>query len=156
MKLKRYILTVLGVMLMTLVAGAAEPLSGKEDARLKTLAWDLHPAVYLVESEMKVYGDNPVVLYVDAASIKMLAEAQEAFKEVELITLKLQSAKDESVKINVSQLKAFANLKYILVQYEYDACGNGIDTCLDKKADAAVALPTDSNVEVLYQLSIPQ
>lgn len=154
MKLKRYILTVLGVMLMTLVAGAAEPLNDKEDARLKTLAWDLHPAVYLVESEMKVYGDNPVVLYVDAASIKMLAGAQEAFEDVELITLKLHSAKDESAKINVSQLKAFANLKYILVQYEYDACGGG-DACLDKKADAVVTLPTDSNVEVLYQLSIP-
>lgn len=155
MKLKRYILTVLSVMLMTLVAGAAEPLSGKEDARLKTLAWDLHPAVYLVESEMKVYGDNPVVLFMDAASIKMLAGAQEEFEEVELITLKLRSAKDESAKVNVSQLKAFTNLKYILVQYEYDACGDG-DVCLDKKADAAITLPADSDVEVLYQLSIPQ
>ena len=155
MKLKRYILYIVGMLLLFPVAKAAEPLTENEDARLQTLVRDLHPAVYLVESEMKVYGDNPVVLYVDVASIKMLAGAEEVFEEVELITLKLRSAKDESAKVNVSQLKSFTNLKYILVQYEYDACGGG-DACLDKKADAAITLPTDSDVEVLYQLSIPQ
>lgn len=156
MKLKRYILYIVGMLLLFPVAKAAEPLTENEDARLQTLVRDLHPAVYLDNLELKVYGDNPVVLYVDAASIKMLVEAQETFEDVELITLKLRSAKEESAKINVSQLKAFTNLKYVLVQYEYDACSGGSDTCLDKKADAAVALPTDSNVEVLYQLSIPQ
>ena len=155
MKLKRYILYIVGMLLLFPVAKAAEPLTENEDARLQTLVWDLHPAVYLVESELKVYGDNPVVLYVDAASIKMLAGAEEVFEEVELITLKLRSAKDESAKVNVSQLKAFTNLKYILVQYEYDACGGG-DACLDKKADTAITLPAESDVEVLYQLSIPQ
>lgn len=155
MKLKRYILYIVGMLLLFPVAKAAEPLTSKEDARLQTLVQDLHPAVYLVDKEMRVYGDSPVVLFVDAESIKMLAGAEEVFEEVKLITLKLQSAKGESAKINVSQLKAFTNLKYILVQYEYDACGGG-DTCLDKKADAAITLPADSDVEVLYQLSIPQ
>ena len=155
MKLKRYILYIVGMLLLFPVAKAAEPLTENEDARLQTLVWDLHPAVYLVDKEMKVYGDNPVVLFVDAESVKMLAEEEEAFEEVELITLKLRSAKDESAKVNVSQLKAFTNLKYILVQYEYEACGGG-DACLDKKADTAATLPTDSNLEVFYQLSIPQ
>lgn len=143
------------ILIFSSVLRAAEPLQNSENHRLQSLVSNHHPAVYLMESEMKVYGDNPVVLYADAASVSLLAGRQEAFETVELITLKLTAAKDESAKINVSQLGAFANLKYILVQYEYDACGGG-DACLDKKADAAVTLPADSEIEVLYKLSIPQ
>lgn len=156
MRLKKYFLIALGVMLCFPFAKAAEPFTRDiEDARLQTLTSDLHPAVYLVESAMKVYSDNPVVLFVDAESVQMLTQEQEVFEEIELISFKVTSEKDESAKIDVSQLNGFSNLKYFLLTYEYEACGGG-DACLDKKADATITLPADSDVEVYYLLSIPE
>ena len=126
MKLKRFILYIVGMLLVFPFAKAAEPFTRDiEDARFQTLTSDLHPAVYLVKSAMKVYGDNPVVLFVDAESVQMLTQEQEVFEEIELISFKVTSEKDESAKIDISQLNGFTNLKYILLTYEYEACCGG-------------------------------
>lgn len=156
MRLKKYFLIALGVMLFYPLVRGADPFTRDiEDTRLQTLVADIHPAVYLIDKEMKIYGDNPVTLFVDAASVQMLTQEQEVFEEIELISFNVTSEKDELAKIDVSQFKGFANLKYILLTYEYEACCGG-DACLDKKADAAITLPNDSDVEVYYLLSIPK
>ena len=155
MKLNKYILYVVGMLLLFPVMNAAEPLINSKDTHLQTLVTDSKPAIYLMDSSMRVHGTHPVVLNVDAASVKMLSEVEEAFGSVELIRFKLKSAKDETAKIDLTQLNAFTNLKYLLVLYEYEACGDG-DACLADKVNATITMPENSDVEVYYLLSVPK
>lgn len=156
MKLKRYILTVLGVMLMTLVAGAAEPLKEGADSRLDKLFFKANPTITLNDGIAEPSSDaQPLVVRVEVGSEKLLSSQQQAFDTAELIILNLNSAKDESVRITSAMLSQYTSLKYVVVIYGYDAC-NGGDDCLSNKTNSIIKLPNGSEAKVYHQLSIPK
>lgn len=131
--------------------------AANENSELVSLATELHSSIYLDDGVFRQYGDEAAaVLYTDAASISMLYEENGAFSKVELIRINIKSAADETAKINLGALIAFENLKYVLFVYQYDACGDNGDSCLKAKTEANAAAAAESDVQVLYLLSIPQ
>lgn len=136
---------------------SAEPLKKINDERLRILATELNPAIYLTDGRKTVYGQGaPVVVHADVVSLVSLYGQQNEFNTVELIEIRMKSPVDEQVKLDVSRLAAFTALKYILFTYEYDACGDGNDSCLDGKTSSIVTGSEGSSVTVLYLLSIPE
>ncbi len=153
----------LSIMLICLVANvfAKEAVSyndyvaNAESSELVSLATELHPSIYLNDGVYKEFGNGAAkVLNTDVASIPMLYEENGAFSEVELIRINIRSAADEAAKINLEQLTAFENLKYVLFVYQYDVCGDNGDSCLKAKTDEKAAT-AESDIQVLYLLSIP-
>ena len=128
------------------------------DSRLISLAIEIHPAIYLKgNTDMKSFGNgDATVVNTDAASIPMLYATNPAFGKVELIKITINSATDEAVILDLFKTASFTSLKYVLCIYQYDSCGGNKDTCLPTKTDKLCKAPAESNVKVLYQLSIPE
>ena len=128
------------------------------DSRLISLATEIHPAIYLKgNTDMKSFGNvDATVVDTDAASIPMLYATNPAFGKVELIKISINSAVDEAVILDLLKAASFTSLKYVLCIYQYDSCGGNKDTCLPTKTDKLCKAPAESNVKVLYQLSIPE
>ena len=128
------------------------------DSRLISLATEIHPAIYLKgNTDMKSFGNgDATVVNTDAASIPMLYATNPAFGKVELIKITINSATDEAVILDLLKAASFTSLKYVLCVFEYDSCGGNKDTCLPTKTDKLCKAPAESNVKVLYQLSIPE
>lgn len=128
------------------------------DSRLISLATEIHPAIYLKgNTDMKSFGNgDATVVNTDAASIPMLYATNPAFGKVELIKITINSATDEAVILDLFKTASFTSLKYVLCIYQYDSCGGNKDTCLPTKTDKLCKAPAESNVKVLYQLSIPE
>ena len=128
------------------------------DSRLISLASEIHPAIYLKgNTDMKSFGNgDATVVNTDAASIPMLYATNPAFGKVELIKITINSATDEAVILDLFKTASFTSLKYVLCIYQYDSCGGNKDTCLPTKTDKLCKAPAESNVKVLYQLSIPE
>ena len=129
-----------------------------DDTRLISLAIEIHPAIYLKgNTDMKSFGNgDATVVNTDAASIPMLYATNPAFGKVELIKITINSATDEAVILDLFKTASFTSLKYVLCIYQYDSCGGNKDTCLPTKTDKLCKAPAESNVKVLYQLSIPE
>ena len=129
-----------------------------DDTRLISLATEIHPAIYLKgNTDMKSFGNgDATVVNTDAASIPMLYATNPAFGKVELIKITINSATDEAVILDLFKTASFTSLKYVLCVFEYDSCGGNKDTCLPTKTDKLCKAPAESNVKVLYQLSIPE
>ena len=129
-----------------------------DDTRLISLATEIHPAIYLKgNTDMKSFGNgDAVVLHTDAASIPMLYAENAAFGKVELIKITINTAADEAAMLDLLKAASFKSLKYVLCIYQYDSCGGNKDTCLPTKTDKLCKAPAESNVKVLYQLSIPE
>ena len=128
------------------------------DSRLISLASEIHPAIYLKgNTDMKSFGNgDATVVNTDAASIPMLYATNPAFGKVELIKITINSATDEAVILDLLKAASFTSLKYVLCVFEYDSGGGNKDTCLPTKTDKLCKAPAESNVKVLYQLSIPE
>lgn len=128
-----------------------------ENSELVSLASDLHPSIYLNDGEMKKYGGGAAVtLFTDVASIPLLYEADEAYSNVELITINIHSAEDDKAKISLAQLSMFTKLKYIVFIYRYDSCGENNETCLKAKTQEKISSGNIDGLQVFYLLSIPR
>ena len=129
-----------------------------DDTRLISLATEIHPAIYLKgNTDMKSFGNgDATVVNTDAASIPMLYATNPAFGKVELIKITINSATDEAVILDLFKTASFTSLKYVLCIYQYASCGGKSETCLPSKTDKLCKAPAESNVKVLYQLSIPE
>ena len=129
-----------------------------DDTRLISLATEIHPAIYLKgNTDMKSFGNgDATVVNTDAASIPMLYATNPAFGKVELIKITINSATDEAVILDLFKTASFTSLKYVLCIYQYASCGGKSETCLPSKTDKLCKTPAESNVKVLYQLSIPE
>ena len=128
----------------------------KADARLDSLI--SNPVSSLVLFNNKIYAnrDSPVKLESDTKSISMLFQANTLFDSIELISVKISSLPDESIKISGSELSNFKNLKYLVFIYAYPSCGNSLDEmCLSNKTIDKISY-LNENIQVLYIMSIPQ
>ncbi len=133
--------------------------NGTEDAlKINRLVSQINPTVYLSHNDtMKSYGEtSPIVLQTDVASISMLYQEKEEFRNVELIKILLKSPTDKVAKIDQSKLISFESLKYLMFVFEYNACSNNTDICIEAYANSLITRSPESGLKVLYELSIPQ
>lgn len=140
------------------VSGYSDYLKANDDSRLISLANDINPNIYLRDnSDMKTCGNTtPSVVITDVASIPMVYADRIDLGNIELLKIWINAATDEAAKLDLSQLTAFSNLKYMLYVYQYDSCDDNKDTCLQANTESKVIIPAGNPVNVLYLLSIPE
>jgi hypothetical protein len=123
--------------------------------RLESLLFNLNPTIYLSDSEQRLHGNGAaVVLDSDVQSLNELYKSNQTFNQVEIIKLSLNSISDLNLKLNVDELSSFYRLQYIFVEFAFDVCGDQNDSCLPSRIKNLIS-GVDSNVIVLYKLSIP-
>ena len=140
------------------VSGYSDYLKATDDSRLISLATQINPNIYLRDNtDMKAHGNTtPTVVITDVASIPLLYADRTDYGNVELLKIRIDTPTDEGVKLDLMQLTAFSNLKYVLYVYQYNSCGDNKDTCLQAKTESKVNIPAGSTVKVFYLLSIPE
>lgn len=163
MKTKKFALSILMLCLVATTSAKEavnykDYVAGGENSKLISLATDLNPSIYLNDGVLKQYGNEAAtVLFTDVASITMLYEENGDFSEVELIWIFIKSDAEEATKLNLEGLTSFESLKYVLFVYQYDECGDKKDdTCLKAKTEEKITANGESEVQILYLLSIPQ
>jgi len=120
----------------------------KEEAkRIESLVYDLHPMVYIDKGTEKVFGEsNPVRVCVDASSVNNLKENIPLFNSIELITIRLENESDLNFVLDLSDLKAFKNLKYVNFIYCFESKPEDISTLYIPKP----------GISVFYHNSVPE
>lgn len=148
-----------GIQAQTIMSfqNAMQTLEPSAAAHLESLVTEIHPTAYLTQGEITTYGEgSPVVAFCDAASIDILYGNDPVISQAELINITLNSINNwPVVPIDLTQLEALTNLKYLLIVFEYDACSGGAETCLASLVEGMVQ-GISSQITVIYQLSIPQ
>ena len=140
------------------VSGYSDYLKANDDSRLISLANDINPNIYLRDNtDMKAHGNTtPTVVITDVASIPLLYADRADFGNIELLKIRIDTPAEEAAKLDIKQLTAFSNLKYVLFEYQYNSCGDNKDACLQAKTVNKVNIPAGSTVKVFYLLSIPE
>lgn len=140
----------------------------EEGPNLGSLVKDVHRAVYLnggnqviagKETRMYIPNDIPnkdvMVAFCDAASVNNIYRYNPAFRNVKLLRIEIAATKENNVRLDLSRLNSFMNLKYILFLFSYNACGNSSSDCLEEIVREMVTGQRDG-VRIIYELSIPQ
>ena len=140
------------------VSGYSDYLKANDDSRLISLATQINPNIYLRDNtDMKAHGNTtPTVVITDVESIPLLYTDRADFGNIELLKIRIDTPAEEAAKLDLKQLTAFSNLKYVLFEYQYNSCGDNKDTCLQANTESKVNIPAGSPVKVLYLLSIPE
>ena len=123
---------------------------------LQSLATDVYPTAYLTQGKITTTGvEASRVVICDAASVHLLYGNNPALSLVELIKITASSPNDLPTSIDLTKLEELTSLKYLLVEFEYDACGSHTDGCLASIVEGLIK-GTSSQITVVYTLSIPQ
>ncbi len=99
--------------------------------QMKSLMADLRSTAFLSQGRLTTYGlSGPVVTRCDAASVRLLYKKNPLFQQVELLRFEIMSPDELSLSLDLNRLQSFTNLRYILVEFAYDACGGKSESCL--------------------------
>ncbi len=141
---------------------AGVEVKGEEDGpMLESLLRDVHKAIYLDDGKITIAGKNTpsndiLVAFSDVASIEELYVLNPDFARVKLLRVEITGPAEAGVNLDLSRLIGFGNLKYVLVLFSYDACGNNSDNCLEGLVHGMISGTRKNLKAVIYQLSIPE
>lgn len=82
---------------------------------IENLVFGIQPSIYLNSGNEKIYGDNPVKLFTDISSLKVISSSTSPKDNIEIVVIKINSATDFNSKIDLAIFSNFNNLKYIYV-----------------------------------------
>jgi len=83
---------------------------------LSKLIFEVNPSIYIVNGEMKQYGkENPTVLNINFKDWQILTTNSPNYKSIKLLKIKHDNSLSNKT-YDLSQLKAFKELKYIYIQ----------------------------------------
>lgn len=127
----------------------------EEAQHLQSLVQDNHPAIFLENGGMQVFGEgDPVVAFCDAQSIGMLYQSDPLFNQVELVRVLIPDAAT-TFTLNLDELQGFSSLEHVFAVFAYDACGSYSETCLPGILGGMIQGSASTPV-VIYELSIPE
>jgi hypothetical protein len=95
-------------------------------SRLENLLKEVQPAIYFLNGEIRLYGENPTSLYTDVASLQGLGSRITANESIEIVTISMNQISDLSNPIDLSVFSNFPNLKYIYIMSTVETSGNVI------------------------------
>lgn len=134
--------------------GAMQKLEPAEAAHFQNLLSSIHPTANLSQGEMtNNIEEEATVLITDAASVPMLYGNNPALRQVELIRIAANSINDLPASIDLIQLERLENLKYLLIVFNYDACGGGTDDCRASIVEGIIQ-GASSQITVIYSYTI--
>lgn len=126
-----------------------------QDVQLHDWLYRLQPTMFINEHSVAVHpvGEAASVLECVPSQTEKLYQDKGGFEQVKVIKIKLQTA-DAVLSLDLERLRAFPNLHYVWVVYEYDACGDAAEDCLPNLLEQGIthgeAAP---DVKVLYELN---
>ncbi len=125
-------------------------------AHLQSLVTDTHPTAYLIEGKISTNGkEAPITANCDAASVDMLYGNNIVLNQVELIRIKASSINDLPTSVDLIKLEELTSLKYLLVEFEYDACLGSTENCFSSILQDFLK-GNSSQITVMYSHSISQ
>ncbi len=127
---------------------------------LESLARDVHRAIYFIDgdqvlSDNDTPGEEILVAFCDAASVNSLYEINRALTMVQMLRIEIASSAETSVRIDLSRLSSFLNLKFVYILFTTDVCGRNTETCLEGIVREMIT-GTRDQVRIIYELSVPQ
>ena len=121
---------------------------------LESLVTDTQPTAYLTNGEITTSGGAAsIVATCDAASVNMLYENNPALSHVELVKFTVSSPDGLPASIDLKQLEELASLKFVLVEFAYEACAGNTEGCLNSILWGIIA-GTSSQIIVIFSPSI--
>ena len=125
----------------------SEILSVTESKEINSLVYDLHPTVFISDTEIKTFGQEaPVKAEFYPGSYTSLQRSNPDYNAVKLLTIKANEAANFNTRIDVSTLTAFRSLKYILVECSFNCSSGEIQNLFSNLED----------VVVLYIIATPE
>ncbi|HZK09300.1 MAG TPA: hypothetical protein VFC92_14035 [Bacteroidales bacterium] len=125
-------------------------------AHLQSLVTEPHPTVYLTKGEIRASEElAPAVAICDAASVNMLYANAPSFSQVELVKIIASSIDDLPASIDLIKLEELTNLKYLLVEFAYDACDGSTNDCQTSILEGIIQ-GTSTQITVIYSQLIPE
>jgi hypothetical protein len=82
---------------------------------LENLLYKVQPSIYFNSGNVKTYGEKPKVFFVDARSLNRISNSNLLKNNIEIVTIKINSATELSSTIDLSVFSNFKNLKYIYI-----------------------------------------
>ncbi len=135
---------------------ALESLEPSAAAHLDSLANGYYTSADLTQGQFTTIGEGLChVAICDAASINLLYSTNPVLSQVELIKITANAEGDLPTSIDLSQLEVLPNLRYVLVEFGYDACGGNTDGCCNSILRGIVE-GYSAQIMVIYSLSIPE
>ena len=123
---------------------------------LQSLATDLYPTAYLTQGKITTTGvEASRVVICDAASVHLLYGNNPALSLVELIKITASSPNDLPTSMDLTKLEELTSLKYLLVEFEYDACVESAENCFSSILQVFI-MGKSSQITVMYSHSISQ
>ena len=133
---------------------ATESLEPASAARLQSLVTDVQPKAYLIQDEITISGEEvPVVAICDAASVNMLYGNNRVLSQVELVKFTASSTDGLPTSIDLTQLQGLTNLKYLLVEFDYDACSGSTSSCFNSILEGIIQ-GSSPHIIVMYSPTI--
>lgn len=125
-------------------------------AHLESLVTNIHPTAYLTQGEITTPGEGAAVVAIfDAASLGLLYSNNPGLSQVELIKITANAESDLPASIDLLQLEVMPNLKYLLVEFSYDACGGNTEDCLNSILQGIIE-GNSLQIMVIYSQSLPE
>ena len=124
---------------------SADPAKVSDAVHLESLISDFQPTIYVGKSIVAHNEKRPVCAEAKSGSIDGLTAENPLFSQVELITIRLQSASEMNFVLDLSKLISFTNLKYVCFLCEFNC---GIE-------DVQKLFIPKTGITVTYRLSIP-
>lgn len=94
-------------------ARAASTNAGINVQRLRNLITQVQPSQYFYSGEVKSYGDAPSNLFTDLASLRQVNSSNINKQNIEIVTIRINSASELNSTIDLAAFSNFTNLKYI-------------------------------------------
>ena len=82
-------------------------------ARVFSFMNDIHPAIYISSKGIEIYGDSPTCLFIDSKLINTTFYSNLEIKNIEFITIKINSLSDLNTTIDLTVFEPFPKLKYL-------------------------------------------
>lgn len=89
--------------------------SNSNSQYVENLVFGIQPAIYFQSGIAKNYGDIPVKLFTDVASLNSIANATIVKDAIEIVVVNIKNKNDLNSKIDLSQFSNFSALKYIYI-----------------------------------------
>lgn len=134
---------------------AMQSLEPAAAAHLQGLVKEIQPTAYLTKGNTSTAKEGaPIVAICDATSVNMLYKNDPALSKVELVKITANSISGLPDIIDLNKLEGLTNLKYLLIEFEYDACG-GSNDCINSILEGIIQ-GTSSQITVIYSHSISE
>jgi hypothetical protein len=113
--------------------------------QLGKLLKDKHDAIYISNNVAKVYGESPVVLFTDVASIGGLNAGKYSTSNVKIIIISIESSTDLSAQLDVLKLERFQNLEYVYFKSEVAISASDINRMVKGELPSSIFIYKQEN-----------